>query len=74
MISLVKYGNLAISEIFPDSENHCICLTVENIWKSPYSHTVDKSSICWWESQGWPAPNSAGYMGTVDLEQMNINQ
>ena len=54
--------------------NYSDCWTVEKSWKSPYSHTVNESSIGWWEPEFWLAPNSAGHIGTIDLEWKNIDQ
>lgn len=66
--SSVEYENWEISEISSGSE---IILIVEQYkkWKSPYSHTVNESSIGWWEPEFWLAPNSAGYIETIDLNE-----
>lgn len=63
-----------ISEIFPDSKNYYSCLTVEKTRKAPYSHAVDKSRVRRREPEGWPAPNSAGHVGAVDLERESVGQ
>lgn len=54
---------------YPGSENYYDCITVEKTWKTPYSHTVSKSSVCRWEPEVWPAPHGARRVGAVDLEQ-----
>lgn len=51
----------------------CNDLIKEKIDKLSYSNTVNKSSICGREPEVWSTPNSAGGVGTVDLEQRDTS-